>query len=107
MCCDGPLLPALIATLSSPARIHECAMVTLLVDDGSMPSVLRAQRSPVLIFTPHSVKPFVRYTMTWKFGEFRSVMRYKIKLSACVATIRRGQLCDVPSRLACCARSHL
>src|ERR1035441_10803975 len=71
-----PVPPALIAILSSPVSISRYAIVTLVEDEGSMPSVLRAVFG-VLIFTPHAVNPLVRSTDTWKFGELRSVMRYR------------------------------
>ena len=55
---DGPVGPALIATLSSPVSMSQYVMVTLVDDDGSMPSVLRAVFG-VLILTPQAVKPLV------------------------------------------------
>jgi len=55
-------------------------MVTLVDDDGSMPSVLR-DFAGESIFTPHAVKPFVLLTITWKFGELRRVMPYSVKSS--------------------------
>ena len=58
-------------------------------DDGSMPSVLRAVAG-ASIRTPHAVKPLVRLTTTWKFGELRSVILYSVKLSALSATTIRG-----------------
>ncbi len=74
MLAEGPVAPALMATLSSPVSISQWAMVMLVDDEGSMPSVLRAVFG-VLILTPHAVKPLVRSTETWKFGELRRVMR--------------------------------
>ena len=65
-------------------------MLTFVDDDGSMPSVLRAVLGES-IFTSQAVKPFVRLTITWKFGEFFSVMRYRMKLSARSATMILGQ----------------
>jgi hypothetical protein len=63
-----------MATLSSPVRMYEWRMLTFVDDEGSMPSVLRAVFG-ASIFTPQAVKPLVRMTTTWKFGELFSVMR--------------------------------
>src|ERR1035437_4371250 len=93
MLVDGPVPPALIATLSSPVSISQWAMVTLVELEGSMPSVLRAVFG-VLILTPHAVNPLVRSTDTWKFGELRNVMRYSVKLSLCRTMSRRVTLCE-------------
>ena len=48
--------PALIATWSSPVWMKQWVMVTLVADEGSMPSVLRAFLG-VSMITPHAVKP--------------------------------------------------
>src|SRR5262245_3714055 len=102
---DGPLLPALIATLSSPVKIKLRVMVTLVAFIVSMPSAFRAVLG-VLIMTPHAVNPFPLEKTTWKFGEFFSVMRYNVKLSDPVITRRRGQFWLAFLTLASCARSH-
>ena len=74
MCVAGPTFPALMATLSSPVSTWQWAIVTLVEDDGSMPSELRAVLG-VLILTPQAVKPSVCSATTWKLGEFRIVTR--------------------------------
>src|ERR1017187_728376 len=102
---DRPAAPALIAILSSPVSISQYAIVMLVEDEGSMPSVLRAVFG-VLIFTPHAVNPLVRSTDTWKFGELRSVMRYSVKLSLCRTISRRVTLCERSLIFASLARSH-
>ena len=66
--------PALMAMLSSPVSISQYAMVTLVDDEGSIPSVFRAVLG-VRILTAQAVKPSVSLTPTWKFGELRKVMR--------------------------------
>src|SRR5215813_5023944 len=86
---DGPLAPALIATLSSPVLIQQRVIVTFVDPEGSMPSVLRAPLPGAHTFTPQAVKPFVLLTITWKFGELRMVIRYNVKLSASSATTMR------------------
>ena len=58
-----PVDPVLMATLSSPVSMSQYAMVTLVDDDGSMPSVLRAVRG-VWILTPQAVNPLVWFTPT-------------------------------------------
>src|ERR1017187_8351574 len=100
-----PVPPALIAILSSPVSISQYAIVTLVEDEGSMPSVLRAVFG-VLILTPHAVNLSVRSTDTWKFGELRSMMRYSVKLSLCRTVSRRVTLGDRSLILASLARSH-
>ena len=92
-----------MATLSSPLSIQLCAMVMLVDDPGSMPSVLRGRGSfgpgsctGVFRCTPHAVNPSVRDTPTWKFGESCSVIRYMVKPSAFVAEISRGSLYGIP-----------
>ena len=50
--------PPLMAMLSSPVRMKVWVMVMFLAPlPGSMPSVLRARRLGVSIFTPQTVKP--------------------------------------------------
>ena len=53
-------------------------MVTLREEPGSIPSVLRAVFG-VMIFTPQAVNPSVWFTATWKSGELRSVILYRVK----------------------------
>src|SRR5262249_22912863 len=101
----GPDAPALMAILSSPQRMYEYRMLTFVDDDGSMPSVLRAVFG-LSIFTPQAVNPSVLLTITWKFGELRRVMRYRVKLFDSSATMMRGTFCLALSTLAFCARSH-
>ena len=74
--------PVLMATLSSPLSIQLWAMVMLVEEPGSMPSVLRGRGSlgpgstvGVLRWTPQTVKPLVCETPTWKFAELCRVMR--------------------------------
>src|SRR6478735_3575182 len=104
MCVVGRPAPALIAMLSSPVSIHDFVIVTLVEFAGSIPSVLRAFFGE-WILTPHTVNPSPLPNVTWKFGEFRSVMRYIVKLLHPERTTRRGLFCEPPAR-ACSARSH-
>src|SRR5215475_16158745 len=105
MCVAGPVLPALTAILSSPARMYDCVIVTLVEDDGSMPSVLRAVAGES-IFTPHAMKPSVLLTITWKFGELRNVIPYTVKSLEESTTSSRKQFCLALLTLASWARSH-
>ena len=105
MCVAGPLSPDLIATLSSPVSMWQWVIVTLLEEDGSIASELRAVFG-VRIFTPHAVKPSVLSATTWKLGELRSVIRYSVKSFERRTTSRRGQLCCRSKTFALFARSH-